>query len=426
MKKINVGLIGLGTIGRGVYKELLHNQLFFREKYDVNVALCKVCDKDARVRKQLGIAASLFTTDYQEIVRAKDVDVVIELIGGMSPAKDIILRSLCSGKNVITANKALLARELPVILKIAHNNKVQVRFEASVCGGIPIIKSLSESLAINRIDSIFGIINGTSNFILSKMSEQECSFSEALHEAKKKGYAETNPSLDIKGRDAAHKLGILAYLAFGRFIPQKNIYVKGIEEISPVDVHYAKELGLTIKPLAIAKRVDNHVLEMRVHPTLIPNAHPLASVGDVFNAVFIHGGLVGDLLFSGKGAGQRPTTSAVMSDLIDLLSEGKSFKHRESPSIKKVRKTDDIRSKYYIRFTVFDKPGALAKISGILAKYNISIASVNQREKGRARVVPVVILTHEAREKEIKMALDKIDKLAMVRKKSVVIHREEM
>ena len=426
MKKIHVGLIGLGTIGRGVYKALLYNKMFFREKYDVDVVLFKACDKDARARRKLDIPSSLFTTNYQDIVRAKNVDVVIELIGGIVPAKDIILRSLRSGKNVITANKALLAEELPAILKIAHTNKVQVRFEASVCGGIPIIKSLSEGLAINRIDSIFGIINGTSNFILSKMSEQGCSFSEALHEAKKKGYAEANPSLDIKGRDAAHKLGILAYLAFGRFIPQKNIYVKGIEEISPIDVQYAKELGLKIKPLAIAKRIDTHVLEMRVHPTLIPNEHPLASVSDIFNAVFIHGGLVGDLLFFGKGAGQKPTTSAVMSDLIDLLSEGKSFKHRESTSIKKVKKIDDIRSKYYIRFTVIDKPGVLAKISGILAKYNISIASVNQKEKGKARVVPVVILTHEAREKEIRMALEKIDSLAMIRKKSVVIHREEI
>lgn len=426
MKKVNVGLIGLGTIGRGVYKTLVHNKTFFREKYNIDVVLLRVCDINARARKKLGIPPRIFTTHYQNIINAKNIDVVIELIGGTFPAKDIILRSLRSGKNVITANKALLSKDLPAFLKTAHKYKAQIRFEAAVCGGIPIIKSLSEGLAINRIDSIFGIINGTSNYILSKMSEHECSFSEALHEAKKKGYAEANPSLDINGFDSSHKLGILAYLAFGKFVPQKNIYVQGIKEIGPIDVRYAREMGLKIKPLAIAKRIDRHVLEMRVHPTLIPNEHPLASVGGVFNAVFVRGSLVGDLLFFGKGAGQKPTTSAVMSDLIDLLSEGKSFKHRESTSIKKVKKIDDIQSKYYIRFMVIDKPGALAKISGILARYKISIASVSQKERRRARVVPVVILTHEAREKEIRNALERIDKLAMIKRKSVLIHREEM
>ena len=426
MKRINVGLIGIGTIGKGVYKALLFNKQFFEEKYQKEVVLRMVCDADRNAQRRLGIPGELFTTRYQDILDDKEINVVIELIGGIHPAKEIILSALRAGKHVITANKALLAQELPGFLQTAYKNKVQLRFEASVCGGIPIIKSLSEGLAINRIDSIFGIINGTSNYILSRMSEQGCSFAEALAEAKKKGYAEANPALDIKGFDASHKLGILAYLAFDKFIAQDTIFVQGIEKIAPIDVRYAKELGLRIKPLAIAKRIDKDVLEMRVHPTLIPNEHPLASVNDVFNGVFIQGGLVGDLLFLGKGAGEKPTTSAVMSDLIDLLSETKAFKQRVSSSIKKVKKINDIQSKYYIRFTVFDRPGVLSKISGILARHKISIASVSQKERGRVKIVPVVILTHEAREKDIKAALEKIDSLAFTRKPSVVIHREEI
>ncbi|MDD5005887.1 MAG: homoserine dehydrogenase [Candidatus Omnitrophica bacterium] len=426
MKKINIGLIGLGTIGSGVLKILSQKRKSFKKKYDVDFNMAKICDKNPKLRSKLNISPRIFTTKYQDIVNSKDIDVVIELIGGINPAKDIILRSLESGKSVITANKALLAQDLSSMLAVAHKNKSQLRFEASVCGGIPIIKSLTEGLVADRIESVVGIINGTSNYILSEMAEQDCSFFEALSEAKKRGFAERNPSLDIKGFDSAHKLSILAFLAFGKYILQKDIYVKGIEEISPLDIKYAKELGLVIKLLAIAKKSDGDILEVRVHPTLISEEHPLASVNGIFNAVYIKGELVGDLLFFGQGAGQLPTASAVISDLIDIASQKRPIDFSQKGLIKKIKRMDDIRSKYYIRFMVIDKPGVLAKISGILAKRKISIASVTQKERSRAKVVPVIMLTHDVREKDIRLALEAIDKLAMVKKNTVVIHREEL
>lgn len=426
MKKINIGLIGLGTIGRGVLEILSQKRTFFKNKYDVYFNLLKACDKNPKLRKKLNISHKLFTTKYQDIISDASIDVVIELIGGINPAKDIILDSLQSGKSVITANKALLALDLFSMLKAAKRYKTQLRFEASVCAGLPIIKSLTEGLVANRIESIFGIINGTSNYILSRMSEQECSFFDALTEAKKRGFAERNPSLDIKGLDSMHKLSILTFLAFAKFVKQDDIYVKGIDEISPLDIKYAKELGLVIKLLAIAKKVDDSVLEVRVHPTLISKNHPLANVGGVFNAVYIRGDLVGDLLFYGEGAGQSSTASAILSDLVDLVSQKRSFNSHQPGSIKKIKKMDDIYSKHYIRFMAIDKPGVLAKISGILAQHKISISSVTQKERRRAKVVPIVMLTHEARQKDINMALEKIDRLTMIKKKSILIHREEI
>ncbi len=426
MKKINIGLIGLGTVGRGVLKALSGKRKFFKKRYAIDLHLLKVCDKNPKLKKKLKINPKLFTNKYKDIINNDNIDVVIELIGGINPAKDIILRSLQKGKSVVTANKALLAQDMSSILSLASKKKTQVRFEASVCGGIPIIKSLTEGLIANRIDSVTGIINGTSNYILSRMAEQECSFFEALSEAKKRGFAERNPALDIKGFDSAHKLAILAYLAFGKHVPQKDIFVKGIEDISPLDIKYAKELGLVIKLLAIAKKVNGKVLEVRVHPTLISKKHPLASVNGIFNAVYVVGDLIGDLMFSGKGAGQLPTTSAIISDLIDLARQKKALVFIKKGLINKVKRMDDIRSKYYIRFMAIDRPGVLSKISGVLARHKISIASVTQKERHRARVVPIIMLIHDAREKDIRLALEQINRSAMIKKNSVVIHREEL
>lgn len=426
MKKIEIGLIGLGTIGRGVLRVLSQKRKFFKKRFGVDFHVSKVCDKNPKLRKKLKVNPKLFTNKYQDIINDQDIDVVIELIGGINPAKDIILRSLQKGKSVITANKALLASDMPSILALANRKKAQVRFEASVCGGIPIIKSLTEGLIANRIESVVGIINGTCNYILTRMEEQECTFFEALSEAKKKGIAERNPSLDIKGFDSAHKLAILAFLAFGKYVPQKDIFVKGIEDISPLDIKFAKELGLVIKLLAIAKKINGKILEVRVHPTMISKKHPLASVNGVFNAVYVMGDLVGDLMFSGRGAGQMPTTSAIISDLVDLARQKKALSSAEKGIIKKVKRIDNIRSKYYIRFMVLDVPGVLSKISGVLARRKISIASVTQKERSRARVVPVIMLIHDARERDIRLALGEIDRLAIIKRKSVVIHREEL
>lgn len=425
MKKVNIGLIGLGTIGRGVLKILSGKRKFFRRSFDVDFNIIKVCDKNQKLRKKFSLNPKVFTTKFQDVIKDKNINVVIELIGGINPAKEIILRSLEQGKSVITANKALLAQDLSSILKAAQKNKNQVRFEASVCAGIPIIKSLTEGLIADRIESLAGIINGTSNYILSRMSEQGCSFFEALLEAKKRGFAERNPSLDIKGFDSAHKLSILAFLAFGKHVLQKDIYIKGIEEISPLDISYAKDLGLVIKLLAIAKKSDGDSLEVRVHPSLISKDHPLASVSGVFNAVLVKSELVGDLLFFGQGAGQLPTASAILSDLFDIANHNMPIDFPQKGLIKKIKRMDDTHSKYYIRFMVSDKPGVLAKISGILAKRKISIASVTQKQRHRAKVVSVVMLTHDVREKDIKIALEEIDRLAIIKKKTVVIRREE-
>ncbi|MFC1645778.1 homoserine dehydrogenase [Candidatus Omnitrophota bacterium] len=426
MKKMNIGLIGLGTIGRGVLRVLSQKRKLLKKRFDVDFNIVKVCDKNPKLKNKLKIPPKLFTNKFQDIINNESIDVVVELIGGINPAKDIIMRSLQKGKSVITANKALLASDMSSIISLANRKKLQVRFEASVCSGIPIIKSLTEGLIANRIESVVGIINGTSNYILSRMAEQECSFFEALSEAKKRGFAERNPSLDIKGFDSAHKLAILAFLAFGKHVPQKDIFVKGIEDISPLDIKYAKELGLVIKLLAIAKKVNGKVLEVRVHPTLISKKHPLASVNGVFNAVYVIGDLVGDLMFSGRGAGQLPATSAIISDLVDLSRQKKAAGLLEKGLVKKVKRMDNIRSKYYIRFMVTDRPGVLSKISGVLARRNISIASVTQKERRRARVVPVIMLIHDAREKDIRLALEEIDRSAIIKKKTVVIHREEL
>lgn len=425
MKKINIGLIGLGTIGSGVLGILSQKRKSFKKRFDVDFNIVRVCDKNPKLRKRLNLSPGLFTTKFQDIVNAKDIDVVVELIGGINPAKDIILRSLHAGKSVVTANKALLAQDLSLFLKVARRNNVEIRFEASVCAGIPIIKSLTEGLVADRIESVVGIINGTSNYILSRMREQECYFFEALLEAKKRGFAERNPSLDIKGFDSAHKLSILAFLTFGKYVAPGDIYVKGIEEISPLDIKYAKELGLVIKLLAIAKKSDGDFLEVRVHPALISKDHPLSTVNGVFNAVYVKGELVGDLLFLGQGAGQLPTASAILSDLVDIASQKRPVDFSQRGLIRKIKRMDDINSKYYMRFMVIDKPGVLAKISGVLARHKISISSVNQKERHRAKVVSVVMLTHEAKERDIRAALEDIDRLAIIKKKTVVIRREE-
>jgi len=298
-----------------------------------------------------------------------------------------------------------------------------------VGAGIPIIKSLREGLVANKFSSIFGIVNGTSNFMLSQMSANDYTFAQALNEARAKGYAEKNPSLDIDGLDSAHKLILLAYLGFGKLINLKDIFIEGISRVSLADITYAKELGYQIKLLAIAKK-EGDELEVRVHPTFLPQGHLLSSVDGVFNAIYLSSDLAGDLMFYGPGAGQLSAASAVVSDIVDLAQDIKAGMFRpilntvEDSSLKRLRKIDDFESRYYIRFAVLDKPGVLAKIAGILAKFEISIASVTQKEKHKSQVVPVVMLTHEAKEKKLRDALKMIDHLPETKEKSVAIRIE--
>lgn len=431
MKKINIGLIGVGTVGSGVVKILRKKSSILKEKIGIELFLKKICDKDINRLRQVAKESSIKTLDPKEILDDPNIDIVVELIGEIHPAKELICEALKKGKHVVTANKHLLALEGQEIFNLAKNYSKNIYFEASVCAGIPIIKAIREGLVANRFLRIFGILNGTSNFILSRMFETGESFSKALEEAKRKGYAERDSSLDIQGIDSAHKLAILAYLAFGRFINLKDIFTEGISDISLLDIRYAQDLKLVIKLLAIAKKT-NEELELRVHPTLIPFDHPLSSVKGIFNAVYVQTDLAGELLFYGQGAGKNSAASAVVSDLVDLSKDIRAGLFRPplnvvcDPSIKRLRKITDIETRYYIRFMAIDKPGVLAKISGILGKYGISIASVTQKERKRARAVPVVMITHQTNEKSMQVALEKISHLPVIKERPVVIRIEEI
>jgi len=431
MKKINVGLIGFGNVGSGVLKVLREKKAFLSDKIGLEINIKKICDKDIVSKRNVNVDRSLLIKKVEEVINDPHIDIVIELIGGIHPAKEYIIEALKKGKNIVTANKALLAQEGRELFAIARDRDKNIYFEASVGAGIPIIKSIREGLVANNFYSIFGIVNGTSNFILSQMSGENCTFNDALKEAKLKGFAEKDPTLDIEGIDSAHKLALLTYLCFGRLVNLDDIYIEGISRISLADVNYAKELGLEIKLLAIAKK-EAEELEVRVHPTLIPKAHLLSSVTGVFNAIYVSSDLAGELLFYGPGAGQMSAASAVVADLVDLTQDIKAGLFRPtlniSPdkSIKKLRKIDEIESRYYIRFMALDKPGVLAKISGVLAKFGISIASVTQKERHKAQVVPIVMVIHEAKEKHLRAALETIDRLNIIKQKSVAIRIEEV
>jgi homoserine dehydrogenase len=432
MKKINVGLIGFGTVGAGVVKILREKKSFLSEKIGIEINIKKICDKDITSKRPVSVDKGLLTKNPQEILADPQIDIVIELIGGLHPAKEFIIEALNKGKNVVTANKALLSESGKELFTLARERGKNIYFEASVGAGIPIIKSLREGLVANKFYSVFGIVNGTSNFVLSEMSRNNCSFHDALAQAKLKGFAEKDPTLDIEGSDSAHKLALLTYLCFGKFFDIREIFTEGISKISLADINYAREMGLVIKLLAIARK-EGEELEVRVHPTLIPEGHLLASVDGVFNAIYVTSDLVGELLFYGPGAGSLSAASAVISDLVDLTQDIKAglfrptMKITEDASVKRLRRIEDIRSRYYIRVITEDKPGVFAKISGVLAKYGISIASVSQKEKRKsAQFVPIVMVLHESKEKDLRQALEVIDRLNIVKEKSVAIRIAEI
>ena len=431
MKKINIGIIGFGNVGSGVVKILRDKKTFLSEKIGLEINIKKICDKDLSSKRNISIDKELLTSDAKNIINDPQIDIVVELIGGVHPAKEFITDSIKKGKNIVTANKALLAEYGQELFALARDTGKNIYFEAAVGGGIPIIKSLREGLVANRFNSVFGIVNGTSNFVLSQMSANNCEFHHALSEAKIKGFAEKDPTLDIEGMDSAHKLVILTYLCFGRLVKLNDVFIEGISRISLADINYAKELGFEIKLLAIAKK-ENDQLQVRVHPTLIPKEHLLSSVTGVFNAIYVSSDMAGNLLFYGPGAGQLSAASAVVSDLVDLTQDIKAGLFRptmnivEDKTITKLCKIDDISGRYYIHFTVEDKPGVLAKIAGILAKFGISIASVNQKEKLRAQAVPVVMIIHQAREKNLRLALAAIDRLNVIKERAVAIRIEEV
>ncbi|GAB6065699.1 homoserine dehydrogenase [Aquifex pyrophilus] len=432
MQSLKVGIVGCGTVGTGTVKLLIQNREVIRKKTGIDFELVKVADLDWEREREFEVPKELRTTDYREVLESSDI--VVELVGGKEFAKKLILEALDRGKCVVTANKHLLAEEGREIFEKAQKNNLYLGFEASVGGGIPVIKALREGLSGNRILSILGILNGTTNYILTRMFEENLDFNEALEEAKKKGYAEADPTLDVGGWDAAHKIAILSMLAYGGYLDFNEIYVEGITNVERLDVELGKELGYTLKLLAIAKKVDSEV-EIRVHPTFIHSEEALAKVSGVYNAVMIEGDFVGKTMFYGQGAGSHPTASAVVSDIIDagrfILCGG-----RERLLINWDRDRLKVRrnfySRYYLRFDVPDKPGVLAKIANVLANYNISIASVLQKEMvckiaGREGepIVPLVILTHKAYENDVQRALSDIEKLPVVVDKPILIRVEE-
>ncbi|MFY9402035.1 MAG: homoserine dehydrogenase [Candidatus Omnitrophota bacterium] len=431
MKKINIGLIGFGNIGSGVVKILREKRTLLSAKIGLDINIRKICDQDITSKRNVSVNKMLLTRNPKDIIEDPQIDIMVELIGGIHPARELILDSIKRGKNIVTANKALLATYGEELFLEAGAKGKSIYFEASVGAGIPIIKSLREGLVSNNFNSILGILNGTSNYILSSMSTKGITFSEALKEAQRKGFAEKDPTLDVQGIDSAHKLALLTYLSFGKMVNMRDIFIEGISRISLADINYAKELGFKIKLLAIAQR-EKEDLEVRVHPTLIPKDHLLSSIDGVFNAIYVEADLAGDLLFYGPGAGQLSAASAVVSDIVDLTKDIKAGLFRpmmnavQDKSIKRLRKIDESLSRYYIRFTALDKPGVLAKISGVLAKFGISISSVTQKEKNKSKLVPIIMLIHEAKEKDLRRALNIIDRIESIKEKSVAIRMEEI
>ncbi len=433
MREIKIGILGFGTVGTGLIKILFQNQTSIEEKLGARIVIKKIADIDIKRDRGINIPQEILTTDCMEVIDDPEIDIVVELIGGYEPARTYIIESISRGKNVVTANKALLATKGLEIFNLAYKKGVDIGFEGSVGGGIPIIRAVKEGLVANNILSIYGIINGTANYILSKMAHEGGKFKDVLRKAQEKGYAEADPTLDVEGIDSAHKLAILVSLCFGTKIFLEDIYTEGISHISPLDIKFAKEFGYSIKLLAIAKTEGNSI-SARVHPTMLPQNHPLSAVDGVFNAIAIHGDAVGPTIFYGRGAGMMPTGSAVMSDIIDISRNIIHKSQQRLPPLGyqwnrikdiKIKPIEELEVRYYLRFSVIDRPGVLSKISGILGDNNISIASVIQKGRQIEGAVPVVMITHEAKERNIRKALELINNLPVVLEKTILIRIED-
>jgi homoserine dehydrogenase len=433
-QRISVGLIGLGTVGIGAFRILQENAELIRNRVGVPVEITKIAVRDIKRDRGIAIPPGILTTDPSQIIDDPDIDIVAELIGGYEPAKRLILAAIARGKHVVTANKALLAAAAAEIDQASKRAGVSVGFEASVGGGIPVIKALKEALAANRILSIYGIINGTSNYILTKMTEEERSFADVLAEAQRAGYAEADPTFDVGGIDTAHKLAILVNLAFGAHVNLKDIYTEGITSISPLDIDFGKVLGYKVKLLAIAKMHEGGKAEARVHPTMVPDEYPIAKVGGVYNAIQIVGNACEDIMLYGRGAGSMPTGSAVVGDMMDIARQILMEPSRKLPAtegmdgagrgVVQLQPIESVTSLYYFRFMALDQPGVLAQISGILGRNRISIAQMIQRGRKEGGSVPLVIMTHTALERDIQKAIVEIKALSCVTEDPTLIRVE--
>ena len=432
MQQVNLGMIGGGTVGSGVFHAWQKNGALMAARLGVKLVFRKIAVKSFAEPRAYPIARELLTTDWQEVVNDPEIHIVIELVGGTGIAKTMVLAALAQGKTVVTANKALLSAHGPELFAAAAKSGANLYYEASVCGGIPIIKSLREGFVANQFPAIYGIVNGTCNYILSRMKAEGAEFSDVLADAQKLGYAETPPDLDIDGHDAQHKIGILASLAHGFWADHHQIHTEGIRDVSKIDMEFAAKLGYTIKLLGIAKQISGKKpgVQVSVYPTLIPNAHVLASVNGVFNACFVRGDIVGDTLFYGRGAGKDATASAVLSDVADAALDLKNGrKVRVAPFVAcakggRITPMDVIVSRYYLRLSVVDKPGTLAKIAAIFAAAKIGISSVIQPEGHEGKSVPLILMIHDAPNAAMRQALAKIAKLPVVKNQPVMFRVE--
>jgi homoserine dehydrogenase len=442
VRLVNIGIIGGGTVGGGVFQALSRNGGLMASRLGLDLRITRVAVRSLKKKRAVAIPGKLLTTYWKSVVASPDVDVVVELMGGTTLAKEVVLAALTAGKPVVTANKALLSAHGEELFAAATKHGVNLYYEASVAGGIPVIKMLRESLIGNRVTRLYGIVNGTCNFILTKMKHEGADYAEVLADAQLLGYAETPPDLDVDGHDAAHKTGILASLAHGFWVKPQQVFTEGIRNITQLDIQFAERLGYTIKLLGIvkadgepaakstAKRNRSAGIQVSVYPALVPNGHVLASVNDVFNAVLVRGDVVGDTLFYGRGAGQDATASSVLSDLADAALDLKCGSHHRVPSFVcherngKVMSIDDTVSRYYLRLSVVDKPGVMARITSILGRAKIGISSVIQQEGEEGDTVPLVLMIHDATHRTMNKALAALAKLSVVKAPPVMIRVE--
>ncbi len=414
MKKVGVAILGLGVVGGGTYKMLTEHRQFYMDTQGVDISVENVLELNKQKALALGVSENRIAANIAEICSNPDVDIVVEVMGGVEPARTFVLSALNAGKSVVTSNKELFCKHSHELERIARKNNCGLFYEATCVGGVPVIRTLLDNLQGNKILSIMGIINGTTNYILTKMTDEGASYEEVLKEAQRLGYAEADPTADVEGFDAAYKLSILSSLAFHTKIPFSRIYREGITHITPEDIQYGKQLGYVLKLLAIGKNTDDGI-EVRVHPTYIKSGHPLASVKDSYNAVYITGDYVEDVMLYGRGAGARPTASAIVGDVIYCATHPtfrySTFTNTEEadPSVKFI---DNFKSAYYLRLNAHDKAGVLAKVSSIFSRHNISLAQMIQEDGGDETCVPLVFITHRTKEKSIMKAVEDINSTA--------------
>jgi homoserine dehydrogenase len=433
MQNIKVGLLGFGTIGTGVVKVIQQNREILASRLGATIELARIADLDTTTDRGVALAPGLLVNDVQTILNDPEIHVIVELIGGYEPARTFVLQAIRNGKHVVTANKALLAKHGDEIFAAAEEAGVDVMFEAAVGGGIPVISAIKENLGANNFSALYGILNGTCNYILTEMDEEGEDFSDVLEDAQKKGYAEADPTFDVEGIDTAHKLALLLSLCFGTKVDYDQIYTEGISKVTALDIEYARDFGYKLKLLAIGKR-DGDTIEARVHPTMIPEDYPLAAINGVFNTVRLVGDFSGPVMLSGYGAGMNATASAVMGDVLAVARDLQTDCGTRMPALGcpqselasfAIKPMEQIVTHYYLRFNVKDQSGVLAKIAGVLGKHEISIESMVQPHRHEAEAVPIVFMTHVAEERNVNAALAEINKMDVIHEETLLIRVED-